>query len=166
LDDDEVESSLKLDSDTRVLIISGNYSNMEIVKKIIQTLDTLKIKSEYKVVSATRSPDVLEKFISDVDDDVDLYIAVSSLSTILTGAIVSHTTKPVIGVPCVTRLFGIDSLLSMIEMPPGVPTATMGLDAGENAALFVGRIFAIYDEDIRNELVGFMKTLHKNVYYE
>jgi len=166
LDDDEVESSLKLDSDTRVLIISGNYSNMEIVKKIIQTLDTLKIKSEYKVVSATRSPDVLEKFISDVDDDVDLYIAVSSLSTILTGAIVSHTTKPVIGVPCVTRLFGIDSILSMIEMPPGVPTATMGLDAGENAALFVGRIFAIYDEDIRNELVGFMKTLHKNVYYE
>lgn len=166
LDADDVDTSLKLNPETRVLIISGNYSNMEIVRKVIQTLDTLKIKSEYKVVSATRSPDVLEKFISDVDDDVDLYIAVSSLSTILTGAIVSHTTKPVIGVPCVTRLFGIDSLLSMIEMPPGVPTATMGLDAGENAALFVGRIFAIYDEGIRNELVRFMKTLHKNVYYE
>ena len=95
-----------------------------------------------------------------------MYVAVSSLSTILTGVIVSHTTKPVIGVPCTTRLFGIDSLLSMIEMPPGVPTATMGLDAGENAALFVGRIFAIYDENIRNELVKFMKTLHRNVYYD
>ena len=166
LDEVDVSSSLKLNDDTRVLIISGNYSNMETVRKVIQTLDTLKIKSEYKVVSATRSPDVLEKFIRDVDDDVDLYIAVSSLSTILTGAIVSHTTKPVVGVPCVTRLFGIDSLLSMIEMPPGVPIATMGLNAGENAALFVGRIFAIYDEGIRDELVKFMKTLHKNVYYE
>ncbi len=161
-----VDKTLKLDSDTKVLIISGNYSNMEIVRKISQTLETLKIKSEYKVVSATRSPDKLEKYISDIDDDVDLYIAVSSLSTILTGAIVSHTTKPVIGVPCTTSLFGIDSLLSMIEMPPGVPTATMGLNAGENAALFVARIFSIYDENIRNELIKFMKTLHRNVYYE
>ena len=158
--------SFKLDPDTKVLIISGNYSNMEVVKRIIQTLDTLKIKSEYKVISATRNPEKLENFIKDIDDDVDLYIAVSSLSTILTGAVVSHTTKPVIGVPCTTRLFGIDSLLSMIEMPPGVPTATMGLDAGENAALFVGRIFAIYDKNIRNELVKFMKTLHRNVYYD
>lgn len=163
---DNIESKIKLNPETRVLIVSGNYSNMETVKKIIQTLDTLKIQSEYKVVSATRSPDKLEKYINDADDQVDLYIAVSSLSTILTGAIVSLTTKPVIGVPCITRLSGIDSLLSMIEMPPGVPTATMGLDAGENAALFVGRIFATYDESIKNELIKFMKTLHRNVYYE
>ena len=54
----------------------------------------------------------------------------------------------------------------MIEMPPGVPTATMGLDAGENAALFVARIFSRYDDDIRTELLKFMKTLHRNVYYE
>ena len=65
----------------------------------------------------------LFQVIKDIDDDVDMYVAVSSLSTILTGVIVSHTTKPVIGVPCTTRLFGIDSLLSMIEMPPGVPIA-------------------------------------------
>lgn len=166
VESEKVTESMKLNSDTKVLIISGNYSNMEVVKRIIQTLDTLKIKSEYKVISATRNPGLLEKCIEDIDDDVDLYITVSSLSTILTGAVVSHTTKPVIGVPCTTRLFGIDSLLSMIEMPPGVPTATMGLDAGENAALFVGRIFAIYDKNIRNELVKFMKTLHRNVYYD
>ncbi len=166
VESENITESFKLNPNTKVLIISGNYSNMEVVKRIIQTLDTLKIKSEYKVISATRDPEKLEKFITDIDDDVDLYIAVSSLSTILTGAVVSHTTKPVIGVPCTTRVFGIDSLLSMIEMPPGVPTATMGLDAGENAALFVGRIFAIYDKNIRNELVKFMKTLHRNVYYD
>lgn len=161
-----VKKEYKLEEDTNVVIISGNYSNMETVRKIIQTLETLKINCEYKVVSATRDPNKLEKYIKDIDDDVDLYIAVSSLSTILTGAIVSLTTKPVIGVPCTTRLSGIDSLLSMIEMPPGVPTATMGLDAGENAALFVARIFSIYDDAIRSELLKFMKTLHRNVYYE
>lgn len=153
-------------SDTKVLIISGNYSNMEIVRKIIQTLDTLGIENEYRVISATRSPDELEKCIEDVDDCVSLYVAVSSLSTILTGAIVSCTTKPVIGVPCSTSLSGIDSLLSMVEMPPGVPAATMGLDAGENAALFVARIFSVYDDVVRDNLLEFMKTLHRNVYYE
>lgn len=161
-----VEKNYKLDPDTKVVIVSGNYSNMETVRKIIQTLETLKIQCEYKVVSATRDPNKLEKYIKDVDDDVDVYIAVSSLSTILTGVIVSLTTKPVIGVPCITRLSGIDSILSMIEMPPGVPTATMGLDAGENAALFVARIFSIYDDEIKEELMKFMKTLHRNVYYE
>lgn len=165
----EVETigkNYQLKPDTRVVIISGNYSNMETVRKIIQTLETLKINSEYKVISATRDPDKLEEYIEDIDDNVDLYIAVSSLSTILTGAIVSLTTKPVIGVPCTTRLSGVDSLLSMIEMPPGVPTATMGLDAGENAALFVARIFSTYNEDTKRELNKFMKTLHRNVYYE
>lgn len=161
-----IDKEYTLDDDTKVVIISGNYSNMETVRKIIQTLETLKIKCEYKVISATRDPYKLEKYIEDIDENVDLYIAVSSLSTILTGAIVSLTTKPVIGVPCTTRLSGVDSLLSMIEMPPGVPVATMGLDAGENAALFVARIFSIYDDDIRNELLQFMKTLHRNVYYE
>ncbi len=162
----EIKKSLTIDSETKVLIISGNYSNMETVRKITETLETLKIKSEYKVVSATRSPAKLEKFIKDVDNQVELYITVSSLSTILTGAIVSHTTKPVIGVPCTTSLFGIDSILSMIEMPPGVPTATMGLNAGENAALFVARIFAIHDNIIKNELQQYMKTLHRNIYYD
>ena len=104
--------------------------------------------------------------VKDIDDRVDLYISVSSLSTILTGAIVSHTTKPVIGVPCTTTLLGIDSILSMIEMPPGVPTATMGLNAGENAALFAARIFATHDDVIKKQLHEYMKTLHRNNYYD
>ena len=161
-----ITKSLKLAPETKVLILSGNYSNMDTVRKITETLETLKIKSEYKVVSATRSPEKLEKYIKEINDQIDIYITVSSLSTILTGAIVSHTTKPVIGVPCTTSLLGIDSILSMIEMPPGVPTATMGLNAGENAALFTARIFAIHDKKIKTELTKYMKTLHRNIYYE
>lgn len=161
-----VEKTLDIPENTRVLIISGNYSNMETVHKITQTFDVLEIPSEYKVVSATRSPDKLERYIRDVDNQIDVYIVVSSLSTVLSGTVVSHTTKPVIGVPCTSGMLGFDSLLSMVEMPPGVPTATMGIDAGENAALYTARILSIYDNDIEEALIKYMKTLHRNIYYE
>ena len=127
------------------MIISGNYSNMEVVRRIIQTLDTLKIKSEYKVISATRSPEKLESFIKDIDDDVDMYVAVSSLSTILTGVIVSHTTKPVIGVPCENEQ-GNNYMLTTVNMPPGVPAATVGTNNGKNAAVLAGEILSIYND--------------------
>lgn len=164
---EKCDKTIECNKDTRVLIVSGNYSTMDTVHKITQTLDTLNIKSQYKVISATRSPDRLEKYISDVDDQMDLYIVVSNLSTVLSGAVVSLTTKPVIGVPCGNnQIRGIDSLLSMIQMPPGVPTATMGLNAGENAALFAARILSIYDDDIKEALNNFLNSLHRNNYYE
>lgn len=161
-----IDKTLDLADDTRVLILSGNYSNMETVHKITQTLDTLNIKSQYKVISATRTPEKLEKYIKDVNNQIELYIVVSNLSTVLSGAIVSLTTKPVIGVPCSSYIKGIDSLLSMVQMPPGVPTATMGLNAGENAALYAARILSIYDENIKESLNKFTNSLHRNNYYE
>ncbi len=162
----EVKKSLNIKEDTRVLILSANYSNMKIVHNIQQTLDALNITSAYSVVSATRNPEKLEKFIHEADDIVDLYIGVSNLSCVLTGAIVSHTTKPVIGVPCESNILGIDSLITMVQMPPGVPTATMGINAGENAALFVARILSVYEKDKKESLIEFIKTLHRNNYYE
>lgn len=162
----QIDKELNLEDNTNVLIISENYSNMRIVHEITQTLDRLDINSEYKVISPTRNPDKLEKYMKDADSQVDFYIAVTNLSSVLSGAIVSHTTKPVIGVPCSTNLKGIDSLLSMVEMPPGVPTATFGIDAGENAALFIGRILSVYHEETKEALNNYMKTLHRNIYYE
>lgn len=162
-----IEKTLSIPDDCEVIIISENYSNMDIVHKITRTLDILGIKSDYKVIPATRNPDKLEKYMNDINDTVEIYVAVSSLSSILAGAVVSHTTKPVIGVPCSSsHLKGIESLLSMVQMPPGVPTATMGIDAGENAALFVARILSVYNEDTKDELENFLSTLHKNAYYE
>ncbi|MCD7781429.1 MAG: 5-(carboxyamino)imidazole ribonucleotide mutase [Methanosphaera sp.] len=163
---EKVTKTLEIPSDNRVLIVSASYANMKIVHNITQTLNMLNIPNTYKVISATRDPDKLAKYISDVDDQIDIYIAVSNLSTVLSGAIVSHTTKPVIGVPCSGKMMGIKSLLSMVEMPPGVPTATMGIDAGENGALFAARILSIYDENIVNALIEYNKTLHRNNYYE
>ena len=161
-----IDKTLDLEEDTEVLIISENYGNMRIVHEITQTLDRLGINSEYKVISPTRSPKKKKKYMEEAEKQINFYIAVTSLSSILSGAIVSHTTKPVIGVPCSTNLKGIDSLLSMVEMPPGVPTATLGIDAGENAALFIGRILSVYHEDKKEALNNYMKTLHRNIYYE
>ena len=161
-----IEDELELSKNSEVLIISENYSNIDVVHKIIKTLDILNIPCDYKVIPSTRDPDKLEKFMKDANNQIELYVAVSGLSSVLSGAIVSHTTKPVIGVPCSGHLKGIESLLSMVQMPPGVPTATMGIDAGENAALFIARILSNYNKEVEENLKNFIETLHKNAYYE
>lgn len=152
-----------INKDARVLIVSENDYNMDVVDKIIDTLDILDISYDYKTVPATVNPDELEKVMKAADDIVDLYVAVCSNSSILSGAMVSHTTKMVIGVPTSSKLQGFDSLLTMVEMPPGVPTATLGIDAGVNAALFVGRVLSLYNDDVRDMLDEFVKTL-QNAY--
>jgi len=161
----KVEEQLKLHEDSKVMTISENYSNIDIVEKILKTLDLLDITCDYKVIPSTSNPDKLEKFMKDANRQIELFIAVSDLSSVLAGAVVSHTTKPVIGVPCSGDLKGIDSLLSMVQMPPGVPTATMGIDAGENAALFIARILSNYNENIKDNLEEYTKSLKKD-YYE
>lgn len=164
--DEDIEISTDINEDTKVLIISENYSNIDVVHKITGTLNILKIPCDYKVIPSTRNPDKLEKYMKDADENVEIFVAVSAMSTILSGAMVSHTTKPVIGVPCSSHLKGFESLLTMVEMPPGVPTATMGIDAGENAALFIARILSVYDDEVKERLEKFIRTLHKNAYYE
>ena len=162
----KVDEELGLNKDSKVLILSESYSNTDTVQKIIKTLDILNIPCDYKVVPSTRNPDKLENYMKEANKQIELFIAVSNLSSVLAGAVVSHTTKPVIGVPCSGDLKGIDSLLSMVQMPPGVPTATMGIDAGENAALFIARILSNYHEDVKENLEEYNKLIHKNAYFE
>lgn len=160
----KVNEELELNENSKVLIISENYSNIDIVQKIVKTLDILDIPCDHKVIASTRHPDKLEKFMKDANKQIELFVAVSDLSSVLAGAVVSHTTKPVIGVPCSGHLKGIDSLLSMVQMPPGVPTATMGIDAGENAALFVARILSNYNSDVKENLEEYNELLINNSY--
>lgn len=160
----KITDKLELNKLSKVLIISENYSNIDIVHKIIKTLDILDIPCDYKVIASTRYPDKLEKYMKDANKQIELFVAVSGLSSVLSGAVVSHTTKPVIGVPCSGHLKGIDSLLTMVQMPPGVPTATMGIDAGENAALFIARILSNYDSKVKKNLEDYTESLHKNEY--
>jgi 5-(carboxyamino)imidazole ribonucleotide mutase len=143
----------------KVAVVSGSYSDMKVAKKTTMFLDKLNISHESAVVSPIRSPDKFEKFL-EVNKDAEVYIAISGLSAHVTGAVVAHTEKPVLGVPCSMRLDGLDALLSMVNMPPGVPVATTGIDAGGNAAIMAAEMLAIGDNLVKEELLNFKGNIN------
>jgi 5-(carboxyamino)imidazole ribonucleotide mutase len=121
-----------------IAIISGSKSDQAIVDKVVARLEDKGASFEHKVLSAHRNPRELEDYISQTDARV--FIGIAGLSAALPGVIASKTTRPVIGVPVSAKLGGLDALLSIVQMPPGVPVASVGIDNGENAALLALRI--------------------------
>lgn len=121
-----------------VAVISGSRSDQHVVDRVLKRLEESGISFEHRVLSAHRDPDGLEDYISSTDARV--FIAIAGLSAALPGVIASRTTRPVIGVPVSAKLGGLDALLSIVQMPPGVPVACVGIDNGENAALLAIRI--------------------------
>ena len=116
-----------------IAIIAGSYSDIKIAEKTTGLLDKLNISYDLKILSPIRDPAVFEEYMG-LMDDAKIFIAISGLSAHVTGSVVAYTEKPVIGVPCSIRLDGLDALLSMVNMPPGVPVATMGIDEGERCS--------------------------------
>mgnify|MGYP001615333183 CR=1 FL=1 len=133
-----------------VLILLGSESDMEIAKKAKTALDELSISNEIKVASAHRTPELLDRIIR--ESDAKVFIGIAGLSAALPGVIASKTAKPVIGVPVNVKLDGLDALLSTMQLPPGVPVATVGIDNGRNAALLAARILALSDKKIAEKL--------------
>ncbi|MGV8125989.1 MAG: 5-(carboxyamino)imidazole ribonucleotide mutase [Methanothrix sp.] len=121
-----------------IAVISGSKSDQAIVEKILRKLEEWGASFEHKVLSAHRNPQELNDFVSATDARV--FIAVAGLSAALPGVVASKTSRPVIGVPVSAKLGGLDALLSIVQMPPGVPVACVGIDNGENAALLALRI--------------------------
>ena len=123
---------------TIISIIAGSSSDKEVYKKTEKILNENGIKYDLQILSAHRNPEELDDYIQSCDSLI--YIAVAGLSAALPGVIASKTDKPVIGVPVSTKLGGLDALLSIAQMPPGVPVASVGIDRGENAAHLAIRI--------------------------
>ncbi len=125
-----------------VAIIMGSESDRAVAEKAVKVLEEHKIPYELRVISAHREPEVLDRYLREKvrDDSVRVVIAIAGLSAALPGIIAAKTDKPVIGVPVSGKLLGIDALLSMVQMPAGVPVAVVGIDNGENAALLAIRI--------------------------
>lgn len=121
-----------------IAVISGSRSDQSIVDKVLRILEERKASFEHKVLSAHRNPRELEDYI--LATDARVFVAVAGLSAALPGVIASKTARPVIGVPVSAKLGGLDALLSIVQMPPGVPVACVGIDNGENAALLALRI--------------------------
>jgi 5-(carboxyamino)imidazole ribonucleotide mutase len=167
LEEDKIEDENFIDHDddnynlksALVAVISGSYSDIKVAKKTTMFLDKLNITYDSAVLSPIRSPDKFENFM-EKNKDAKLYIAISGLSAHVTGAVVAYTEKPVIGVPCAIQLDGMDALLSMVNMPPGVPVATLGIGAGGNAALLAAEMLSLSDMSIREDLLKIKSNIN------
>ncbi|MGZ7116036.1 MAG: 5-(carboxyamino)imidazole ribonucleotide mutase [Methanobacterium sp.] len=140
--------------DLDVAIIAGSYSDIKVAKKATNFLDKMNVNYDFSVISPVRHPKRFEEYLKKVKN-AKLFIAITGLSSHVTGAIVAYTEKPVIGVPCSIRFDGMDSLLSMVNMPPGVPVGTLGIDNGGNAAILAAEMLGLSKKDIERDIKRF-----------
>ena len=132
-----------------VLIVLGSKTDAEVGKKAQAILKEFGIAHEIIVSSAHRTPDELQRIVK--ASDAKVFIAIAGLSAALPGTIAAHTIRPVIGVPVSGKL-NLDAILSVSQMPPGVPVAAVGLDRGENAALLAVQVLALGDDGLERKL--------------
>jgi len=142
----------------KVHIIMGSKSDQEVADKVTEMLDRFGVDYELDVASAHRTPDRLKEL--EMNSDAEVFIGIAGLSAALPGAIAAHTTKPVIGVP-VSGKVNLDAILSIVQMPPGVPVAAVGLDRGENAALLAVEILSIKYEELRKKLEEYREEMRR-----
>jgi len=138
----------------------GSKSDMKVAEKAVAVLKELGIPYRLSVASAHRTPELVEKLVSEADAEV--FIAIAGLSAALPGVIASRTIKPVIGVP-VSGALNLDAILSVVQMPPGIPVAGVGLDRGENAAILAAQILALKDHKVGDALKAYRQRLRDRV---
>lgn len=139
-------------------IIMGSSSDMPIAEKAKAILDEFGISYDVKIASAHRTPDILKSIVE--NSTADVFIGIAGLSAALPGVIAAHTIKPVIGVP-VSGKINLDAVLSIVQMPPGIPVGAVGLDRGENAALLAVEILAIHDKKLSKKLADYRKKMRE-----
>ncbi len=136
-----------------VSVIIGSTSDKELGEKATEILKEFDVTYDLQVISAHRNPEKLAKYVK--ESTAKVFITIAGLAAALPGAVAAHTIKPVIGVPKEVKLGGLDSLLSIVQMPTGVPVATVGIDASKNAALLAIEILAIQDPELARKLVQY-----------
>ena len=146
-----------------VAIILGSKSDLSVAKAAVELLKELGITFSIHIASAHRTPRLLQKLVE--QSNAEIFIGIAGLSAALPGAIASHTTKPVIGVP-VSGKVNLDAILSIVQMPPGIPVAAVGLDAGLNAAMLAAEMLALNDEALADKLHLRRKAMHERVVSE
>jgi phosphoribosylaminoimidazole carboxylase PurE protein len=151
----------------RVLIIMGSDSDLKVMEGAARILEELNIPYHMTLSSAHRTPERTQKIIRDAErSGIEVIIAGAGMAAHLAGVIASHTLIPVIGVPIdSSSLNGMDALLSTVQMPPGVPVATMSIGSAgaRNAALFAAQILALRDPEIKKALISYRKKMQRSV---
>lgn len=133
---------------------------MPVADKAKKILDDFSVDYDIKVASAHRTPDFLKELVE--KSDADVFIGVAGLSAALPGSIAAHTVKPVIGVP-VSGKVNFDAILSIVQMPPGIPVGAVGLDRGDNAALLAVQILSVKDKQLSEEMKKYRQKMKDKV---
>ncbi len=133
-----------------VAIIAGSKSDQAVTDEASKILTELEVPHEVRFISAHRNPEGLREYVT--SSDAKVFIAVAGLAAHLPGVVASMTLRPVIGVPVSVKLNGLDSLLSIVQMPPGVPVACVGVDNARNAGILAAEILALNDSGVAERL--------------
>ena len=144
-----------------VAVIMGSDSDLSVVKNAISVLNEFNVPHEVLIISAHRSPDVTTKYAKTAKKaGIKVIIAAAGGAAHLAGVIASHFPLPVIGIPIKTStLNGVDSLYSIVQMPPGIPVATVGINAAKNAGLLAVQILSIEDKKLAKAMMEYKKKL-------
>ena len=147
-----------------VSIIMGSTSGLPVMDKAAKLLDELEIPFEINALSAHRTPAEVEKFAREAKGrGLRVIIAAAGMAAALPGVIAANTTLPVVGVPIKGMLDGLDALLSIVQMPPGIPVATVGVNGSLNAALLAVQMIALSDETVAQKLAAYKEGLKKKI---
>lgn len=138
----------------KVAIVMGSDSDLPIIEKGIEMLKSLSIPYEVHIYSAHRTPEITQKFAIDAEkNDFGVIIAAAGMSAHLAGVLAANTVLPVIGIPCKSQVLeGVDALLSTVQMPPGIPVATVAINGSVNAVLLAAQILALEDKSLSKKL--------------
>ena len=148
----------------KVSIIMGSTSDLPVMKKAAEFFDELEIPFEIHALSAHRTPAEVEKFAKGAKDrGVQVIIAAAGMAAHLPGVIASLTTLPVIGVPINASLDGLDALLAIVQMPPGIPVATVGINGALNAGILAAQMMATADVELQTKLLSYKENLKKKI---
>lgn len=142
----------------------GSTSDLPVMEKACQFLNDLQIPFEVNALSAHRTPDGVEAFAKGAQArGIKVIIAAAGMAAALPGVVAASTTLPVIGVPIKGMLDGLDALLSIVQMPPGIPVATVGVNGALNAAVLATEMLALTNEDVAQRLAEYKSTLGRKI---
>lgn len=147
-----------------VSIIMGSTSDLPIVKKAADFLEQMEVPFELRALSAHRTPDAVADYAkAAAHNGTKVIIAAAGMAAALPGVVASMTNLPVIGLPIASTLDGVDALYSISMMPPGIPTATVGINAGLNAGVLAVRILALADEGLAKRYARYVDSLKNKI---
>ena len=148
----------------QVSIIMGSTSDLPVMEKAAKILNEFKIPFEINALSAHRTPEKVEEFAKNAQSrGIKVIIAAAGMAAHLPGVIAAMTTVPVIGVPIDATLKGIDSIFSILQMPPGIPVATVGVNAAQNAGILAAQILAVGDSNVSKTLAEYKENLKQKI---